>query len=48
MSDMYRPLPDLHVVVEDIIVENDRVVCRNTWRGTEASSGRKRSSSLQS
>jgi len=41
MSNMYRHLPDLHVVVEDIIAENDRVVCRNTWRGTEAASRRK-------
>jgi len=41
MASMYRQLPDLKVVVEDIIAENDRVVCRNTWRGTEASTGRK-------
>jgi len=41
MSNMHRQLPDVHVVVQDIIAENDRVVCRNTWRGTEASSGRK-------
>ncbi len=41
MASMYRQLPDLEVVVEDIVAENDRVVCRNTWRGTEASSGRK-------
>jgi predicted ester cyclase len=40
MANMYRQLPDLRVVVEDIIAEHDRVVCRNTWRGTEAASGR--------
>ena len=37
MHDLY---PDLQVIVEDIIAEHDRVVCRNTWRGTEAASGR--------
>ncbi len=40
MAGMHRRYPDLHVVVEDIIAEHDRVVCRNTWRGTDAASGR--------
>jgi steroid delta-isomerase-like uncharacterized protein len=26
--------PDVHVTIEDIIAEGDRVVVRNTWRGT--------------
>ena len=41
MAAMYSQFPDLRVVVEDIIAEGDRVVCRNSWRGTEASSGRR-------
>ena len=40
MSNMYRQFRDLHVVVEDLIAEGDRVACRNTWRGTDASSGK--------
>jgi len=41
MAGMYRQFPDLHVVVEDIIAENDRVVCRNSWRGTDAITGQR-------
>ncbi|HEY7417426.1 MAG TPA: ester cyclase [Ktedonobacteraceae bacterium] len=26
--------PDLHVTLDDVIAENDRVVVRTTWRGT--------------
>jgi steroid delta-isomerase-like uncharacterized protein len=26
--------PDIHVTIEDIVAEGDRVVVRNTWRGT--------------
>lgn len=29
-----RAFPDLHVAVEDMIAEGDRVVCRNTVTGT--------------
>jgi steroid delta-isomerase-like uncharacterized protein len=33
--DMIRAgFPDIHVTIEDIIAEGDRVVVRNTWRGT--------------
>lgn len=31
---LLRGFPDLHVEVEDVITEADRVVCRNTVRGT--------------
>jgi hypothetical protein len=31
--------PDLHVDVLDLIAEDDRVVARNHWTGTEAASG---------
>ena len=33
--------PDLHVTIEDILAEKDKVMVRNTWRATEASSGLK-------
>lgn len=35
-----QKFPDLHVTVEDIIAENDKVVVRNTWRATDRQSGR--------
>ena len=41
MQGMYRQFPDLHVEIDDIIAENDRVVCRNTWRGTDAMTGQR-------
>jgi predicted ester cyclase len=33
--------PDLNVTVEDIIAEGDKVVVRNTWRATDAATGKK-------
>jgi len=33
--------PDLRVDIHDIIAEGDRVVVRNTWTGTDRTSGRK-------
>jgi len=35
----YIKFPDLHVTIEDIIAEGDKVVVRNTWQGTEAGTG---------
>ena len=32
--------PDMHVSIEDIIAEADRVVVRNTWTGTDRVSGK--------
>ena len=29
-----RGFPDIHVTVEDVVAEGDKVVVRNTWRGT--------------
>jgi predicted ester cyclase len=34
MIAMHQQIPDLQVTIEDLIAENDRVVCRNVWRGT--------------
>ena len=31
---LYTACPDFHVTIEDVIAEGDRVVVRNTWRGT--------------
>ena len=31
----YKKFPDIHVTIEDMIAEDDRVVVRNTWRGTD-------------
>lgn len=41
MEAAFKRWPDLHVTIEDIIVEGDKVVVRNSWTATEASSGRK-------
>jgi predicted ester cyclase len=36
MLALYRSMPDLRVTVEDMIAEGDKVMCRNTWRWTDA------------
>jgi predicted ester cyclase len=41
MLGMYRALPDLHLTIEDMIAEGDKVVCRNVWRWTDSKSGKK-------
>src|SRR5229473_930182 len=33
-----KKVPDLHVIIEDMIAEDDRVVVRNHWTGTHATS----------
>ena len=40
MIAMHQQIPDLRLTIEDMIAENDKVVCRNVWRGT-ARDGRK-------
>ncbi len=35
----YKKFPDLHVTINDIIAEDDKVAVRNTWQGTEAATG---------
>ncbi len=30
-----KQFPDLHVTIDDIIAEGDKVVVRNTWRATD-------------
>jgi predicted ester cyclase len=34
MEGVYRMLPDIHVSIEDIIAEGDKVMVRNIWSGT--------------
>ena len=37
----YKRFPDIHVAIEDLIAEDDKVVVRNHWTGTDAKSGQK-------
>jgi predicted ester cyclase len=41
MRQMYSRMPDLHITVEELIAEGDKVVCRNQWRWTDPQSGKK-------
>jgi predicted ester cyclase len=41
MLALYKSMPDLHLTIEDMIAEGDKVVCRNIWRWTDPASGRK-------
>ena len=34
-----KKFPDMHVTIEDIIAEGDKVVVRNTWRATDQANG---------
>lgn len=34
MIEWHRAMPDLHLTIEDMIAEGDKVVCRNVWRAT--------------
>ena len=35
----YKKFPNIHVEIPDLIAEDDKVVVRNHWMGTEAASG---------
>jgi ketosteroid isomerase-like protein len=37
----FKRFPDIHVTVEDIIAEGDKVVVRNTWRASDRETGQK-------
>ena len=41
MEKVYVKFPDMHVTVEDIIAEGDKVMVRNVWRATDPSTGKK-------
>ena len=40
MEGVYAKWPDLQVTVDDILAEGDKVVVRNTWRGTDSQTRR--------
>ncbi len=40
MRAMYLAIPDLHITIEEMIAEGDRVVCRNHWKGTNSKTGK--------
>jgi len=37
----YKRFPDIQVQIQDLIAEDDKVVVRNHWTGTDAKSGQK-------
>ena len=37
MVGMYKVMQDLHLTIDEMVAEADKVVCRNTWRWTDAS-----------
>ncbi len=41
MLKMYEVMPDLHLTIEDMVAEGDKVVCRNLWRWTDPASEKK-------
>jgi predicted ester cyclase len=41
MIAMHKSMPDLHLTIEDMIAEDDKVMCRNVWRWTDTASGQK-------
>ena len=41
MDHVLQNWPDLHVTVDDILAEGDRVMVRNTWRATDGATRRK-------
>ena len=41
METAYQKWPDLHVTVEDILAEGDKVMVRNTWQTTDQATGQK-------
>ena len=41
MEAAYKRWSDLHVTVEDILAEGDKVMVRNSWTATEAATGQK-------
>jgi predicted ester cyclase len=41
MEGMYAGMPDLHLTIEDMIAEGDKVMCRNRWRWTNPQTGKK-------
>lgn len=41
MRNMYRAMPDIHIEIQDMVAEGDKVICRNIWRWTDPGSGKR-------
>jgi len=41
VSGALKRFPDLHVTIEDMIAEDDRVVVRNHWTATDSQNGKR-------
>jgi predicted ester cyclase len=41
VSEALQKFPDLHVAIDDMIAEGDRVVVRNHWTATDSQTGKK-------
>jgi predicted ester cyclase len=41
MEGVHKTWPDIHVTVDDILAEGDRVMVRNTWRATDRATNRR-------
>ena len=37
---MYKAMPDLHLTIEHLVAESDRVVCQNVWRWKDHQTGK--------
>jgi predicted SnoaL-like aldol condensation-catalyzing enzyme len=37
----FKRFPDIHVTIQDIVAEGDKVVVRNIWRATDTANGRR-------
>jgi predicted ester cyclase len=41
MRTMYQLFPDLHIDIDEMVAEGDKVVCRNRWYGTNTQTGKR-------
>jgi predicted ester cyclase len=41
MLGMYKAMPDLHLTIEDMLAEGDKVMCKNVWRWTDTETGKR-------
>jgi predicted ester cyclase len=41
MRGMHAIFPDLRITIEEMIADDDKVVCRNRWQGTNAKTGQR-------
>lgn len=41
MESVHQKWPDIHVTVDDILAEGDKVMVRNSWRGTDRTTNRR-------